>query len=167
MCDIIILGSEGTGTGHRRGQRGCKHTSSGGKPKLVYYCDSSPFYGTLARALNRKVSPHNRSLYKSVTVEVLSLLVSRDIILCNEERLRTQWETKGSWHADRVKEQNYVRGKTFSLEGGCTRDIAGNSGQPLTNLHPLVKKQFVERECSRIRRRADKPSATSDGVAAR
>jgi len=69
---------EGTGTGHRRGQRGCKHTSSGGKSKLVYYCDASSFYGTLARALNRKVSPHNRSLYKSVTVEVLSLLVSRD-----------------------------------------------------------------------------------------
>ena len=69
---------EGTGMGHRRGQRGCKHTSSGGKSKLVYYCDASPFYGTLARALNRKVSPHNRSLYKSVTVEVLSLLVSRD-----------------------------------------------------------------------------------------
>jgi len=115
-----------------------------------------PFMIPLARALNRKDSPDNKSLYEPVTVEVLSRLESRDtgrcvfapslsstmthpqpfipmrdiIILCNEERLRTQWESKGSWHADRVRKQKYVCGKTFSLEleGGCTRDIAGNSG---------------------------------------
>jgi len=36
------------------------------------------FMELFARALNRKVSPYNRSLYKPVTVEVLFLLVFRD-----------------------------------------------------------------------------------------
>jgi len=45
------------------------------------------FMELLARALNRKVSPYNRNLYKPVTVEVLSLLVSRDTF----SRLHPRW----------------------------------------------------------------------------
>ena len=36
------------------------------------------FMELLARALNRKVSPYNRKLYKPVTLEVLFPLVSRE-----------------------------------------------------------------------------------------
>jgi len=46
-----------------------------------------PFMELLARALNRKISPYDRSLYKPVTVEVLSLLRSRDTF----SHLHSRW----------------------------------------------------------------------------
>ena len=74
----ITHSDEGLGMGHQEDREGANTHLGGANQELVYCCDASLFYGTLSRALNRKVSPYNRSLYKSMNVEVQTLLVSRD-----------------------------------------------------------------------------------------